>query len=340
MASRAISVLMFLLGCSIASAQPSGRSDSPTQLLFDGTSLSGWDADLQHWRVQNGAIIGEIPPGQTLNHNTWIVWTGGELTDFDLQLECKLTGAQGANSGIQFRCQVENVDHVSGYQADLDMGATWLGRIYDEHGRALLVERGSRVAIDAEGNRQIETFAPANQYGVLFRENAWNDYRIVAIGEHVAVYINGTLFSELQDRQVGQQDLSGKLAFQLHAGPETRVEFRNIRLEPLDRDDPRLAPFTINPQPPVAQQSVGVEPRGTGDVPLNLGFELGDLTGWTATGDAFDGQPVNADGIASRWQGQVSNKQGAFFIGGFEKVQDRGTGILTSGRFQVTHPYG
>ena len=102
-----------------------------------------------------------------------------------------------------FRCQVKNVDHVSGYQADLDMGATWLGRIYDEDGRALLVERGSRVDISADGSRQVEIFAPANQYAVLFRENDWNDYRIVAMGEHIAVSINGTLFSELRDQQSG-----------------------------------------------------------------------------------------------------------------------------------------
>ncbi|MCA9057401.1 MAG: DUF1080 domain-containing protein [Planctomycetaceae bacterium] len=308
--------------------------------IFDGISLNGWDADPEYWRVENGSIVGEIPQGQSLNYNTWIVWAGGELKDFDLRLQVKLTGLPAANSGIQFRCQVDNVNHVSGYQADLDMGATWLGRIYDEHGRALIVERGTRVRIDADGKREVEQFAPADQYAVLFRENAWNDYRIVGIGDHIAVYINGTLFAELQDQQTGEQDLSGKLAFQLHSGPETRVEFRNVRVEHLKAGDARLKPFSIKPQPQATEGSVGVEPKGPSDAPLNLGFESGSLAGWKVTGTAFDDQPVNADGISQRWPGQISNKQGQFFIGGYEKVQDRGTGTLTSAEFPVTHPYG
>ena len=32
----------------------------------------------------------------------------------------------------------------------------------------------------------------------------------------------------------------------------------------------------------------------------NLGFETGDLAGWTATGDAFEGQPVEGDTVAAR----------------------------------------
>lgn len=308
--------------------------------LFDGQKLSGWEGDSSYWRVENGAIVGEIPKGQSLNKNTWLVWRGGELADFELNLQCKLTGLPAANSGIQFRCQVDNVDHVSGYQADFDMGATWLGRIYDEHGRALLVERGSRVDILPDGKRQVEVFAPANQYAVLFRENDWNDYRIVAIGDRVAIYVNGTLFSELRDQQTGEQDLTGALAFQLHSGPETRVEFKDIRLKHLKADDKRLKPFYIKPQPEADLKNAGVEPVGADEKTLNLGFEAGNLSDWTATGDAFNKQPVNLDGISQRWQGQVSNKVGDFFIGGYEIVQDAGTGTLTSSPFKVTHPFG
>lgn len=328
-------VLMFILPL-IALSQ---TAEEPLE-LFDGATLKGWEGDLKYWRVENGAIVGEIPKGQSLNKNTWLVWRGGELADFDLKLQFKLTGLPAANSGIQIRCQVENVDHVSGYQADLDMGATWLGRIYDEHGRALLVERGSRVDIAPDGKRQTEMFAPANQYAVLFRENAWNDYRIVGIGDHIAVFVNGTLFSELRDQQTGERDLKGLLAFQLHSGPETRIEFRNVFLEQLKSDDARLKPFRIKPQPQPDEKVVGVVPQGSDGKPLNLGFEAGNLNGWTATGNAFKDQPVKTDGISQRWQGQTSRKNGEFFIGGYEIVQDAGTGTLTSAPFKVTHPYG
>lgn len=129
--------------------------------------------DPNHWRVEQGAIVGEIPVGKTLNKNTWLVYRGPGVTgdsqkneasngavlkDFELRLQFQLSGLPAANSGIQIRCQVDHIDHVSGYQADLDMGSTWLGRIYDEHGRALLVERGERVQLLPDGKKASETF--------------------------------------------------------------------------------------------------------------------------------------------------------------------------------------
>ena len=333
---RAFVVSAFVLISAVV-GQP-GLAAEPIS-LFDGKSLQGWDGDPQYWRVDNGVIVGEIPKGQSLGKNTWLVWRGGLLEDFDLRVKVKLSGAAAANSGIQFRCQVENIEHVSGYQADLDQGATWLGRIYDEHGRALLVERGSRVLIDTEGTRQTETFAPADQYSVLFRENEWNDYRIVAVGDHVAVFVNGTLFSELKDQQQGERDLSGSLAFQLHSGPETRVEFRDVSLERLDADDDRLGDFELSKPEQNQNPAEGISPTDRDGADLNLGFEQGSLVSWTASGDAFVGQPVASDGIASRWPGQTSNKSGDHFIGGYEVVKDRGTGTLTSSPFPVTHPF-
>ena len=92
------------------------------------------------------------------------------------------------------------------------------------------MERGQRVSIDHEGKRNTQTFSPAGLFAPIFRENDWNDYRIVAVGERVNVFVNGTLFSELIDQEDNAKDLSGKLAFQLHSGPETRVAFRNIVL--------------------------------------------------------------------------------------------------------------
>ena len=313
---------------------------SAAEDLFNGSDLTGWEGDPQYWSVRDGAIVGQIPPGTSLIHNTWLVWQGGQLADFDLRLQFRLRGLPAANSGIQFRCQVDSIGHVSGYQADLDMGATWLGRIYDEHGRALLVERGTRVLIAPDGSRRQQTFAPAAQYSVLFRENDWNDYRIVAEGPHVAVYVNGTLFSELYDEQRGEADFSGQLAFQLHSGPETLVEFRRIQLQTITADQQPLTPFPTIAAPVATAETTGEPPTGTDNKPLNLGFEQGSLEQWTALGDAFLDQPVNADGIAQRWPGQVSGKQGEFFIGGYEIVRDAGRGTLTSPAFTVTAPWG
>lgn len=313
------------------------------QELFDGKSLKGWQYNEEHWRVEDGAIVGEIPKGQQLNYNTWMIWEGGELEDFDLRLQVKLTGAPQANSGIQFRAQADDPQHVSGYQADFDMGATWLGRIYDEHGRALLVERGQRVAIDAAGKRTVKTFSPPNLFAPIFREEDWNDYRIVGIGNRVNVFVNGTLFAELIDEEEGELDLKGSLAFQLHSGPETRVAFRNIVLEKLASDDNRLGTTplleTTDDEEPT-EPFVGQLPVDENGKKINTDFEAGNLEGWTATGNAFEGQPVERDTIGQRWGGQSSNKQGEFFIGGFEVSRSAAAqGTLTSSWFKVTAPF-
>ncbi len=332
--------LMSLVLAGLIASTSDAQTSDKFQTLFDGKTLDGFAGDPKHWTVQDGAIVGQIPPGQTLSKNTWLIWKGGELKDFDLRVQFRLTGKPAANSGIQIRCQADGVDHVSGYQADLDMGETWLGRIYDEHGRALLVERGMRVKIDSQGQRTQEAFAPPHQFKVLFRENAWNDYRIVGIGSHLAVYVNGTLFSELIDEEAGQADLRGQLAFQLHSGPETRIEFRDIKVATLTSGDSRLKPFEIQAPKVVPKGDVGVVPKADDGRELNLGFEAGDLRDWQVAGDAFEKQPVKQDGISRRWPGQVSNKVDDYFIGGYEIVQDRGQGSLTSAAFTVSKPYG
>ena len=318
-----LAVTVSLLYC--AGSPMTLANDKPAQSLFDGHSLDGWEYNRKHWRIENQSIVGEIPAGQTLNHNTWLIWRGGELKDFELRIKVKLTGAAAANSGIQVRCQAKDPSHVSGYQADLDMGATWLGRIYDEHGRALLVERGQRVLIERDGKRATHTFAPAGMYATILRVNEWNDYRIVGVGERLAVFVNGTLFSDLIDRESSARDLSGHLAFQLHSGPETRVELRDIHLETLDGDDIRLGDFKL-PEADTTEKPIdGVLVRDASGKSLNLGFESGDLTNWKATGTAFLGQPVEQDTIGSRWTGQVSNKQGQFSL------------VVTNFRSQTPH---
>lgn len=95
-------------------AQDSATSAAPIIDLFDGHTLEGREGDPAHWRIADGAILGEIAPGQTLNKNTWLVWRDGELTDFELNVQFKLPGFSVTNSGIQIRCRVDNFDHGHG----------------------------------------------------------------------------------------------------------------------------------------------------------------------------------------------------------------------------------
>ena len=72
---------------------------------------------------------------------------------------------------------------------------------------------------------------------------------------------------------------------------------------------------------------------------LNLDFEKGDLSDWTAEGNAFEGQPIEGDTVHSRRPDSVSGHQGKYWIGTYERDFDGPQGTLTSVPFQVTHPY-
>src|SRR5207244_12562030 len=69
--------------------------------MFDSATLNGWDGPTDLWHVENGTIVvrskADPPTG-----STYLLWKGGEPTDFGSSLQVKLEGA-GANSGVQCR---------------------------------------------------------------------------------------------------------------------------------------------------------------------------------------------------------------------------------------------
>ena len=88
--------------------------------------------------------------------------------------------------------------------------------------------------------------------------------------------------------------------------------------------------------------SPGVLPLGKDGKPLNLDFEDGTLRDWTAAGEAFKGQPIKGEIDQNRkfGNGRHANFQGQYWIGGYEKLEDKPHGTLTSVPFKVTHPWG
>jgi putative membrane-bound dehydrogenase-like protein len=88
-----------------------------------------------------------------------------------------------------------------------------------------------------------------------------------------------------------------------------------------------------------AQASVaGIRPKSRDGSWINLDLEKGDLSSWTATGDAFEGQPIEGDAPAAR-QREASLHQGRFWIGGYERHGDGRVGTLTSSAFRIDQPW-
>ena len=208
------------------------------QSIFDGKTLDGWKGNPESWRVENGAITGEIPEGKTLGRNEFIFWDG-TVRDFELNAEFRITGLPSANSGIQYRSERLPDGEAKGYQADLDDGALWLGRIYEESGRGLIAERGTRNSISPDGRRWSDAFATPDSFKTAIHKNDWNTYHVRATASHAELWVNGVLFSVLDDHQVNAAKFAGQIAIQLHSGRgPSKIQFRNVQLTDLGATEP------------------------------------------------------------------------------------------------------
>jgi len=59
--------------------------------------------DPQYWRVEDGALVGEVTPTNLLKVNSFIVWRGGETKDFELKVEYRITAKGNSGSIIAAR---------------------------------------------------------------------------------------------------------------------------------------------------------------------------------------------------------------------------------------------
>jgi hypothetical protein len=203
--------------------------------LFNGKDLSGWKGDMEYWSVQDGAITAKTTADSRLTkekYNTFLVWQGGQPADFELRLKYKIVGG---NSGVQYRSRVidEAKFIVSGYQADIDASPRYTGMNYEERARAFLAQRGEKVTIAADGNKMVEKFGDPAELQAKVKNEDWNDYRIIAKGNHLQHYVNGELMSEVIDNQKDKAATSGVIGLQAHAGFAMSVQFKDIRIKEL-----------------------------------------------------------------------------------------------------------
>ena len=73
--------------------------------MFDGSSLKGWDGNMDLWHVENGAITVESTCEKPTG-TVYLIWQGGQPGDFELKAELRGEGA-GVNSGIQYRSFIQ-----------------------------------------------------------------------------------------------------------------------------------------------------------------------------------------------------------------------------------------
>lgn len=203
------------------------------QWVFNDKDLTGWDGDPRLWSVKDGAIRGETTLTNPAKGNTFLIWRGGMLKDFELKIKFRI---QNGNSGIQYRSKDVGNWVVSGYQAEVENSPGKVGFLYHERGRGSLARVGEFVRIDEQGQNQVVgNVAEVNDLikAGYYAEKEWNEYHIIGSGNHIVHYLNGYQTIELIDNDPKGSAREGILALQIHAGPPMVVEFKDIRVRHL-----------------------------------------------------------------------------------------------------------
>jgi hypothetical protein len=211
--------------------------------IFNGKDLTGWEGNTKLWSVKDGAIVGRTLAEDPLKSNTFLIWKGGEVANFELHAKFRLTSQNEkkfANSGIQYRSKIVDPAGwvVAGFQADMDFENVYTGMIYEEKGRGILAKPGEQVTVSpgaTEKKPKIEVTGatlPAAELKPLIHQADWNEYVIIAEGNHLRQYVNGKMTCELTDLDP-KGAKSGVVALQVHVGGPMTVEFKEIKLKTL-----------------------------------------------------------------------------------------------------------
>jgi hypothetical protein len=167
--------------------------------VFNGADLTGWTPrGKAEWTVEDGVLIGRNGPGHLFNKTIYS----------DLEMRAQVRVNTKGNSGFYFRTIPAPADPESwptGYEAQVDQHdpKNSTGCIYD---RAWSKDVSSPIT----------------------RDNAWFDYRVRAVGDHIQTWINGR---PMVDMHLADFD-KGMIVLQSHhQGNE--VQWRDIQVRDL-----------------------------------------------------------------------------------------------------------
>jgi hypothetical protein len=233
-----------------AQAAPQNAPPEPAGMksLFNGKDLSGWMGHPKLWSVKDGVIHGETTEQNKAPGNTFLIYVGegkeGKVwKDFELRLSFKM---RGGNSGVQYRSKhlVGHKDNewvMSGYQAEIAGLPGKDGFLYHEKGpkargypvkNGYLAWPGDKVEVGPDGvSKSVGSLGENAAIAAADKKEDWNDYIIIAQGNHLRHYINGVQTIDCVDNDEKNRAMSGMLALQIHAGKPMVVEFRDIRIK-------------------------------------------------------------------------------------------------------------
>jgi len=205
--------------------------------MFNGKDLTGWEGSPDLWSVKDGAITGQTSKENPARENTFLIWKDGRPGDFEMRCSFRIAANNNtgfANSGVQFRSRVVKPSYwvVAGYQADMEAGRNYTGGLYEEKARGILASRGQKIRIHADGSKEVTgSLGSAEDLENDIHHGDWNDYVIIAKGNHIQQFINGKEMIDVVDEEADKAATTGVIALQLHAGEPMTVQFKDLRIK-------------------------------------------------------------------------------------------------------------
>jgi hypothetical protein len=243
-------IILSILYSSCSSTRTSNTLDKDGyQVIFDGKTLDGWEYDPVYWRVENGAMVGEVTPSTLLKRNSFIIKKDLILYDFGLIVEYRVSDR--GNSGVNYRSEkIDTLPYaMRGYQADINGQNNYTGQNYEERGRTTLAYQGQQTIVNGpeistslrdniKNNAWTKTIVTgslgsADSLRAKIRNADWNECHLIIKGNRLLHYINGILMSDVTDNDTVNRKLSGSLGVQIHTGPAMKIEYRNFRIKKL-----------------------------------------------------------------------------------------------------------
>jgi hypothetical protein len=201
-------LLVMVMFAAVARAGEKPEATGKPVSLFDGKTFSGWEGNLDVFRIEDGAIVGGSLKGLVARNE--FLTTDKEYGDFELRLKFKLLGEK-ANAGVQIRSRrIPDHHEMIGYQAD--MGDGWWGCLYDESRR-----------------RKVLAGPSPEERAKLVKPNDWNDYRIRCQGPRIQLWVNGKQTVDYTETDAAIEQ-TGLIGVQIHGGGPSEAWYKDITI--------------------------------------------------------------------------------------------------------------
>lgn len=184
-----------IIGLSAVASIP---AEDDWQPIFDGKTLTGWEANElpENWKVEDGAIVGR-------GKRSHLFYTAAEYTDCEFRAEVMLN--KGGNSGMYFRAA---------------RGPGW--------------PEGYEAQVNNSGGDPVRTgslyhFVPVKEK--LIDDDTWWTQQVTVRGNHIEIRVNDRKVVDFTDEK--NTHSKGYVALQQH-DPGSVVHYRKLMVRKLE----------------------------------------------------------------------------------------------------------